>query len=221
MALNIADLFEHAVDYFPQRLAVACEDGERTYAELEERANRLAHHLAAHGVGAGSHVGLCTRNSIEAIEAMLAVYKLRAALINVNYRYTASEIRYVLDNADVVALVHDRAFSDRVAEAGPGAPQLKHTVVVEDGSELDFTGSGFEDAIAEGSPERDFEERTNDDLYLLYTGSPRASCGGTRTCGARSVAGSTSSPGNRSRTSWPRPRWARSPAGWCGSAWRR
>jgi 3-oxocholest-4-en-26-oate---CoA ligase len=170
MALNIADLFEHAVDYFPQRLAVACEDGERTYAELEERANRLAHHLAAHGVGAGSHVGLCTRNSIEAIEAMLAVYKLRAALINVNYRYTASEIRYVLDNADVVALVHDRAFSDRVADAGPGAPQLKHTVVVEDGSELDFTGSGFEDAIAEGSPERDFEERTNDDLYLLYTG---------------------------------------------------
>ena len=63
MAYNIADLFEHAVDYFPERLAVACGDEEATYAELEEQANRLAHHLAEHGVGAGEHVGMCTRNS--------------------------------------------------------------------------------------------------------------------------------------------------------------
>ena len=58
-------------------LAVACADDSRTYAELEERANRLAHHLAAHGVGAGDHVGFCVRNSVRAIETMLAVYKLR------------------------------------------------------------------------------------------------------------------------------------------------
>ncbi|MDT4977615.1 MAG: 3-oxocholest-4-en-26-oate---CoA ligase [Pseudonocardiales bacterium] len=92
MALNIADLLEHAVDLFPDRVAVACGEQQVTYAELEEHANRLAHHLAAHGVGTGSHVGLCTRNSIEAIEAMVAVYKLRAVIINVNYRYTAAEI---------------------------------------------------------------------------------------------------------------------------------
>ena len=170
MALNIADLFEHAADAFPERLAVACGDGERTYAQLEERANRLAHHLQAHGVGAGSHVALCTRNSIEAIETMLATYKLRAALINVNYRYTGTEIQYVLDNADVVALVHDQEFSPQVGEALPGAATVKHVVVVADDSGAQGTGVDYETAVAEGAPDRDFEERSPDDLYILYTG---------------------------------------------------
>jgi acyl-CoA synthetase (AMP-forming)/AMP-acid ligase II len=170
MPYNIADLFEHAVDYFPDRLAVACADDEATYAELEERANRLAHHLADHGVGTGSHVAMCTRNRLEAIVTMLAVYKLRAALINVNYRYTANEIRYVLENADVVALVHERLYSDRVAEALPGAPSVKHTVVLDDESDLAFGGTSYDDALASGRPERDFEERSGDDHYLLYTG---------------------------------------------------
>src|SRR4051812_39121455 len=117
MALNIADLFEHAVDLHPERTAVVCADERRTYAELDERANRLAHHLAAAGVGAGDHVGFCLRNSVRAIETMLAVYKLRAVTINVNYRYTATEVEYVLDNADVVALVHDQEFAAAVDEA--------------------------------------------------------------------------------------------------------
>jgi 3-oxocholest-4-en-26-oate---CoA ligase len=170
MALNIADLFEHAADTFPDRLAVACGDDEVTYAQLEERANRLAHHLAANGAAAGSHVGLCMRNRIEAIETMLAVYKLRAALINVNYRYTANEIRYVLDNADVVALVHERQYADRIGDALGGASQVKHVLVVDDESDLPFSGAEYEAAMTEGSPERDFEERSADDHYLLYTG---------------------------------------------------
>ena len=170
MAYNIADLFEHAVDYFPERLAVACGDDEATYAELEDRANRLAHHLAAQGVTAGSHVGMCTRNRLEAIVTMLAVYKLRAALINVNFRYTANEIRYVLDNADVVAFVHERIYSDRVAEALPGAPSVKHTVVIEDESDLAYSGVLYSEALAGSRGDRDFDERSNDDLYLLYTG---------------------------------------------------
>jgi acyl-CoA synthetase (AMP-forming)/AMP-acid ligase II len=170
MAMNIADLFEHAVDIFPERLAIACADDERTYAQLEERANRLAHHLAANGVSVGSHEGLSTRNRIEDIETMLAVYKLRAALINVNYRYTANEIRYVLDNADVVALVHERQYADRVGEALGGAPQVKHVVVVDDESDLQFAGAEYEAALAEGRPDRDFGERSADDQYLLYTG---------------------------------------------------
>jgi acyl-CoA synthetase (AMP-forming)/AMP-acid ligase II len=170
MAYNIADLFEHAVDYFPDRLAVACGDDEATYAELEEQANRLAHHLADHGVSAGSHVGMCTRNRLQAIVTMVAVYKLRAALINVNFRYTANEMRYVLDNADVVALVHERMFADRVEQALPGAPSVKHLVVIDDESDQPYTGTLWAEALASGRPERDFDERSGDDLYLLYTG---------------------------------------------------
>lgn len=173
MALNIADLVEHAVDLVPERVAVRCGDRSVTFAELEARTNRLAHHLAARGVRAGSHVGVYCRNSIEAIEAMVATYKLRAVAINVNYRYVPAELRYLFDNADLVALVHDRTYAPLVADVLPDAPLLKHVIVVEDGSDADATGYHgvpYDEALADGSPERDFEPRSADDRYLLYTG---------------------------------------------------
>ncbi|RZQ63111.1 acyl-CoA synthetase [Amycolatopsis suaedae] len=173
MALNIADLFEHAVDAVPDRIAVACGDRQVTYAELDARANRMAHHLAAHGVGAGAHIGVYSRNSIEALETMYAAYKLRAIAINVNYRYVAAELRYLFDNSDLVALVHERRYADLVAEVLPDVEKLKHVIAVEDGSDADYTrygGIDYETAMAEGSPDRDFGERSGDDLYILYTG---------------------------------------------------
>ncbi|OXM58041.1 acyl-CoA synthetase [Amycolatopsis thailandensis] len=173
VALNIADLLEHAVDAVPERIAVVCGDRRVTFAELEERANRLAHHLAAHGVGPGSHIGVYSRNSIEALESMIAAYKLRAIAVNVNYRYVHGELRYLFDNADLVALVHEREYSDKVAAVLPEAPKLKHVVVVDDGSDGDYSsyhGVDYEAALAEGSPERDFAERSADDIYILYTG---------------------------------------------------
>ncbi|MDI5977678.1 acyl-CoA synthetase [Amycolatopsis magusensis] len=173
MALNIADLLEHAVDAVPDRTAVVCGDRQVTFAELEERANRLAHHLAGRGVGANSHVGVYSRNSIEALEAMIAAYKLRAIAINVNYRYVHSELKYLFGNADLVALVHERRYADKVAAVLPECPELEHVVVVEDGSDADFSAYGgvpYETALAENSPERDFGDRSEDDLYILYTG---------------------------------------------------
>ncbi len=81
MAFNIADLIEHAVDLVPDRFAIACGGRRITYAELDERANRLAHHLAANGVGKDSSVGIYSYNSIEFVETMLAAFKLRAVPI--------------------------------------------------------------------------------------------------------------------------------------------
>ena len=173
MALNIADLVEHAVDLVPERVAIICGDRQLTFAELEARVNRLAHHLAGHGVTPGSHVGVYSRNSIEAVEAMLAAYKLRAVAVNVNYRYVQNELRYIFDNADLVALVHERSYADKVADVLPEMPALKHVVVVDDGSDTDYESYGgvaYDDALADGSPDRDFAQRSADDRYVLYTG---------------------------------------------------
>jgi acyl-CoA synthetase (AMP-forming)/AMP-acid ligase II len=173
VALNLADLIEHAVDAVPDRTAVICGDRQVTFAELEARSNRLAHHLARHRVGPGSHIGVYSRNSIETMEAMIAAYKLRAIAVNVNYRYVRGELRYLFDNADLVALVHERQYADKVADVLPSTPKLKHVVIVEDGSDTDYArygGISYESALAEGSPERDFPERSADDRYILYTG---------------------------------------------------
>lgn len=170
MAITIADLVEHAVDACPQRTAVLCGDRSVTYAEFEARANRLAHHLQQHGVTAGSHVGVYGRNSIELVESMVAAYKLRAVAVNINYRYVERELHYLAENADLCAIVHDRALSDTVAAVAPQLPLLQHTVAIGDGSDKQSASLPYERALETGSPERDFEQRCPDDRYILYTG---------------------------------------------------
>jgi acyl-CoA synthetase (AMP-forming)/AMP-acid ligase II len=173
VALNIADLAEHAIDAVPDRVALICGDEQLTYAQLEDKANRLAHYLIDQGVRKDDKVGLYCRNRIEIVIAMLGIVKAGAILVNVNFRYVEGELRYLFDNSDMVALVHERQYADRVAKVLPETPNVKTVLVVEDGSDKDFQRYGgveFYAAIEQGSPERDFGERSADDIYLLYTG---------------------------------------------------
>lgn len=172
MAFNLADLVEHTVDVVPERTALICGERTITFADLDARANRLAHHLAANGVGERDHVAIYSYNSIEYVEAMLAAYKIRAVPINVNYRYVEDELTYLFDNADVVACIYQAAFSPRIAAVAPGLPKLRHLIEIDDGTEAPTpTGAiRYEDALAAESPERDFGPRDAGDLYILYTG---------------------------------------------------
>jgi len=170
MEFNLADLFECVADRVPDREAVVWRDRRLTFAQLDERATRLAHALAAAGVRAGDHVGVYTYNRPEFLETMLAAYKMRAVPFNVNYRYVADELAYLFANADVVAVVHEREFGPTVAAIRDKVPTLRTTLVVEDGTAAAVAGLRYEDALAGGSPARDFGPRSADDLYLLYTG---------------------------------------------------
>ena len=115
MEFNVADLAEAAADAVPDREALVAGEVRHSFASLDQRANRAAHHLAENGVTAGDHVGVYAYNCAEYVEAMLACYKLRAVPINVNYRYVEQELQYLFDNADLVALVHQRQFTPRIA----------------------------------------------------------------------------------------------------------
>jgi acyl-CoA synthetase (AMP-forming)/AMP-acid ligase II len=172
VAYNLADFIEHTVDAVPDRTALICGEHQETYAELEERANRLAHHLAAQGIGERDHVAIYSYNSIEFVETMLAAYKLRAVPINVNYRYVEEELVYLFDNADAVAVVYQAAFSPRIAAVRDQLPLLAHLVVIDDGSGTPNAAGAvpYEEALAGASPERDFGPRDDGDLYILYTG---------------------------------------------------
>jgi 3-oxocholest-4-en-26-oate---CoA ligase len=177
MALNIADLFEHAVDAAPDNRAVKVGDRTVTYADLESEANRLAHYLQSQGVEPGDHVAVYAKNSIEHVIAVLAIVKIRAVNINVNYRYVEGELNYLFENADVVALIHERTYAPLVAKCAPNHPRLETFVVlpdvIEPDDQSDVSGYGgvlYADAIAEQSAERDFAERSADDLHIIYTG---------------------------------------------------
>jgi 3-oxocholest-4-en-26-oate---CoA ligase len=176
VALNIADLAEHAIDAVPDRVALIAGDEQLTYAQLEEKANRLAHYLIDQGVKKDDKVGLYCRNRIEIVIAMLGIVKAGAILVNVNFRYVEGELKYLFENSDMVALVHERRYADRVANVLPETPNVKTILVVNDdsaGSDEIFQRYGgveFYSALEQGSPDRDFGERSADDIYLLYTG---------------------------------------------------
>ena len=173
MAYNIADLFEHTVDAVPDRLCLV--DGDRTFSftELDERANRIGHWLADQGVQPGDHVGIYAMNSEQWVSAMLGALKVRAVPINVNYRYVEAELSYLINNAQLVACVFDQEYAPRLANVVDQAPSLRILLHIEDGSGEDTAALGstsFEEAAASGSPERDFPERSGDDVYIIYTG---------------------------------------------------
>ncbi|GAU67396.1 probable fatty acid--CoA ligase [Streptomyces sp. NBRC 110611] len=181
MEYNLADLFESIVDTVPGREALVYADHpgtgtehRLTYAELDRAANRLAHHLSHQGVGPGHHVGLHLHNGVGYLQALYACLKIRAVPVNVNYRYVADELAHLYQDADLVALVFDAEFTDRVAAALPRAPELRHLVRIGDppagAPEPPVTPVALADAEAAGSAERGFGPRSADDRLIIYTG---------------------------------------------------
>ncbi len=171
--INLADLFELVADRVPARDALVCGEQRATFGELEQRANRLAHYLAKQGVGAGDHVGLYLYNCNEYLEGMLACFKIRAVPINVNYRYVDEELLYIFDNADMVACIHHQEFAPHIAEVIGSVPDLRTLVYVADESGADASpidSVEYERAIEGQDADRDFPERADDDLFILYTG---------------------------------------------------
>ncbi|MGH2725562.1 MAG: acyl-CoA synthetase, partial [Actinomycetota bacterium] len=173
MSFNLADLFEAVVDAVPDRLALIVGDRRLSYGTLDERANRLANHLLASGVRPGEHVGLQLMNGSEYLEGMIACFKIRAIPINVNFRYVEAELRYLFDDADLVALLYHRQFAQRIAAVAPESPLIERFLVVDDASaEPAVDGSDdYEQALAAASPQRPgAADRSSDDLYCVYTG---------------------------------------------------
>ncbi|GAA3130056.1 acyl-CoA synthetase [Streptosporangium carneum] len=179
----------------PDRPAVVCGDRRLSFSELDRRADALAHHLKAAGVGPGEHVGVHMLNSVEFVETLLACLKIRAVPINVNYRYTDRELHYLYNDAELVALVVDEEFAPAVARVAGECPTLRHVIVLEEtassaqqpggtaegdapaaktdhGSGASATWTTYGSAMRAPEPDSGpaMNTRTADDHYVLYTG---------------------------------------------------
>ena len=212
-SFNLSELFESVVDAVPDRVAIASPGRRLTYAELDERSNRLAHHLSAQGIGAGDHVGLQLLNGTEYLEGMLAAFKLRAVPVNVNHRYVERELVHLFDDADLVALVVHGSFTERVAKVAGEITTLRHIVVVDDGTEvaagLDVVD--YEEALAAASPDRGFDRaqrrrplhRVHRRHHRHAQGRPLASRGPLLRGARRRRPHAGQGPAHRSRRPWP------------------
>ena len=164
----LADLYEGVCDALPDAEAlVVGAAGEiisrLTFSQLDERANRLGNGLLHTGVVAGDRVGLHLRNHAEHVEAMLGVFKARAVPVNVNFRYTAEELAYLVTDSAMAAL-----FTEPDLDAGGqgGRPPRRPA---RPGDRR--AGAAYDALLAGAAATRPaVGERTGDDLYLLYTG---------------------------------------------------
>ncbi|MFU8814710.1 MAG: AMP-binding protein [Pseudomonadales bacterium] len=174
MDFHFASAWEAIADTVPDRTALICHESKgtsrRSWRELDDRAARLAAVFDSHGIGADAKVGLYLHNCNEYLEAQYAVFKVRGCPINVNYRYKADELIYLLDNADAEVVVFQGAYAMRIWEIKDRLPKLKLLIQVDDGTEALIHGAmDYEQTLRRAMPMPRIV-RSPDDVYMLYTG---------------------------------------------------
>jgi 3-oxocholest-4-en-26-oate---CoA ligase len=144
-------------------------DRRYTWGEFDDRSARLAAALSDFGLEPDSKVAFYLHNGIEYLETTYGTFKARATHVNVNYRYVEEELHYLLENSDAEVVFFDGYLGERVAAVRDRLPKLKAVVQVDDGSPLLPGAHRYEDLIAAHEPAPRIE-RSDDDLYILYTG---------------------------------------------------
>ncbi|MEY2397829.1 MAG: hypothetical protein QOJ00_1003 [Actinomycetota bacterium] len=186
--INLAALHEAISERAPDRACIVFRDRRFTYADVTRRTRQLAHVLNARGLGARpearaglgaheshqDHLAIYAYNGNEYLEGMLGAYKARVAPLNVNYRYVADELRYILRDSQARAILFHSGFAATLAEVLPELPELTVLLQIADdsGHELLPGAEWYEDALAAAAADVPAwaHEWSPDDLYILYTG---------------------------------------------------
>jgi 3-oxocholest-4-en-26-oate---CoA ligase len=147
MEHNLAGVHEAIAAAVGDRECIVSARRRLTWAEVTDRTRRLGAYLRSRGLGCHTgrdslagwesgqdHVGLYMLNGHEYLEGMLGAFKARTAPFNVNYRYVAEELIYLLRDAKARGLVYHAAFAPRVAEIRGELPDLEVLVQVDEGS---------------------------------------------------------------------------------------
>lgn len=182
---NLASVFAAVAAAYPDREAIVFGDRRLSYAQVLDRSNRLASVLAEAGLrahrerdGLGGHeshqdhLGLYLHNGNEYVEGMLGAYRARVAPFNVNYRYVAEELLYLLQDSLASGLIYHARFAPVLAEVRDRAPELGLLIqVADDSGEALLPGAvDYEAALAAADPAGPDLTPSPDDLYVLYTG---------------------------------------------------
>ncbi len=188
MDYNLARIHEAVEAACPDRPCIIFHDRHLSYRMVGDRTRQLANALVARGIATPTprsglaghesgqdHLALYLHNGNEYLEGMIGGYKARVAPFNVNYRYVAEELRYLLDDAGAKAIMYHSAFAPTLDEVRSQLPRLDILWQVADdsGNELLDGAEWYEDALSSASPELPDELRDSwspDDLYILYTG---------------------------------------------------
>jgi len=184
MDFSLAHVVRAVANAVPTREALTYRETRLTYAQFMERCDRLSSALRDRGLGCSverdqltnheagqDRLALYLHNCPEFIEGMIGSYGARVAPFNVNYRYVAEELRYLLADSGATAIIYHSAFAPTLAEIRPDLPTLRVLLQVPDESDnaLLDGATWYDDALASASSDP-LPTSSADDLYILYTG---------------------------------------------------
>lgn len=170
MTWQMADIWENIAEAIPDKPAII--DGTRRYSwsEYADRAARVAQILVDHGLEPGAKLSIYSYNTAEYMETQFGAFKARICPVNVNYRYLEAELTHVINNSDSEALVFQAQFAPRVAAIRDQLEQVKLFLEIDDGSGEHLEGAISYEAALQSAEPMPVIERSDDDLYMLYTG---------------------------------------------------
>jgi acyl-CoA synthetase (AMP-forming)/AMP-acid ligase II len=122
----LGDLLVKSANRSPDRDALVFPESRATYSQLLDGAMRVARGLLAQGVQPGEHVGLLASNSVDFVQAFFGIALMGAVVVPLNVRHKATELAYIVRNADLVALLTEADeeahvnFADLLCDALPG-----------------------------------------------------------------------------------------------------
>jgi fatty-acyl-CoA synthase len=168
---NLADVWEVAAEVVPDRVVQKCGARTLTWEQFDRRANALSADLLASGLPHQAKVAAYLYNGVEYLEVYAAALKAGMVPVNTNYRYGATEVAYLFDNADAEAVVFHACFAPLLEQVREGLPKVVRWYVVDDGSPSVTWATPYEAVVAAGA-DRSVAPwgRSPDDLLLLYTG---------------------------------------------------
>ncbi len=120
----VHQLFESQAARTPDAVALVCTGDSLNYAQLNRRANQLAHYLRELGVGPDQRVAICMERSVEMIVALLAVLKAGGAYVPLDPTYPSERIAFVLQDSTPLALLTQTHLQARLSGLQPALPLL-------------------------------------------------------------------------------------------------
>ncbi|MDH6521544.1 amino acid adenylation domain-containing protein [Streptomyces sp. SAI-135] len=129
---TVLDRFEAQVRRTPEAVSVVADGTELSYAELDVRANRLAHHLVAQGAGPESVVAVVMDRGMDVTTALLAVWKAGAAYLPLDPQQPSERLGHLLADSGTTCVLTSRSVRAVLPEAGPEADGVTSILVVDD-----------------------------------------------------------------------------------------
>ncbi len=170
MNLDFASVWEMISDIIPENDALISGTEVVSWKDYDLMSSKIATALTQAGLSASSKAGLYLNNSNEYLVGQNAIFKIGGVPINVNYRYVAEELIYLLDNSDSEAVFYHACYSSRIKEISSSLPNIKAWIEVADDTESNFSGALKYEELLENCEPMQRIQRDPNTIYMLYTG---------------------------------------------------